>query len=930
MLLATTIVLGADWDNSATVWLTPSDNTIDITETFNVTIYVNSEGTQCSQWNIIQLTYNETYLQMTNCTDFTFQGVWDGAFDDATVNNDTGIITNCGSFISSGYPTDNRSACVLDFNTMQVGILYMNISSLPDVREPDNDKFTVTWNNLTLTIYPYRPMMTQVDTIDTDTLKLRWNPDFSGYGEVDKVRIVYKTDGSYPSDSDPHDGTLAYNGTGSFYGGSQQYWDHDGLDEGTTYRYRFWSWNETAGMYSQTGTTDFGATHQNPGIDSEYVSANSTFGFVVTTRVNESGTDQQLNFSTDPTMATGNITYWDNSTAYSGGKWVNGIHPQQEHGVNSNTTYYCQVTYFNGTTPSYFTVGSVLQAQTDNDIPNVNNELPADDSSNVNISFPSNPSNPGKLLVGISDTEGDLFNWSITTSPNVGSNSGTYDANGTFNVSVTLNYATHYYWYVSVEDCYSGDTDSETFNFTTENPPNERPNYGTPSPTNGSMNRPLSLTWSIPISDAEGDNINWSIVCENGQSDSDSVVGNGTRSLSISGLAYGTEYRIWVNASDDGSSLTTREWFIFTTLSNSVPQVTTPNPANESTGEEIDVGQLQVTINDPNGDSMDVDFYWGNNTAIGSQNGKGNGLVSQDISTLEYGTTYYWYVNVSDGTDTTRGGNYSFTTENCSTCTLTIDKTCNTTYLSGTIGYANYTIIVTHTGDGNLTNILVNDTYNNDLNYSASSIDGGNVTEGTDWVLFTIGDLASGENNTFYVIFNLTELCTNGSYVYNNVSAISNEGATDTDICGSLYGTTTQLRVYYQCGDTDLPSVLQYIPIIVAVILLIILVGMLLVDALDSKSLLAVFLVAIVGLVVIQVAFAVTEDAGTGLGAVRSQIFDVVDPTINQSVNLTESPCALPTVSRVQHNMGLWITISSSYYSVNATLVDVDKEVFYV
>jgi len=930
MLIATAVVMGADWDNHATVWLEPSDTTLDIGSTFTVTIYVDSEGTTCSQWNIVQMTYNETYLQMTNCTDFTFQGVWDGAFDDATVNNDTGIITNCGSFIASGYPSDNRSACVLDFNTMQVGILYINITSLPDVREPDNDKFTVTWNNLTLTIYPYRPMMTQVDTIDTDTMKIRWNPDFMGDGSADKVRIVYETDGSYPSASDPNDGTLAYNGTGSYYSASQQYWDHDSLDEGTTYRYRLWSWNETTGLYSQEGTTDMGTTHELPGIYSEYVSYNSTFGFGVYTAVNESDTDQRLNFSTDPTMATGNMTVWDNTTALSGGVWVQTIQAQQEHGVNSNTTYYCQVTYFNGTTSSYYRVGSIMQAQTENDEPNLNNELPSDTSTDVNITEPSNPANPGKLLIVITDTEGDPFNWSITTSPNVGSNSGSNGANGSYNVSVTLEYATLYTWNVNVMDTWSNEWTNESYTFTTEDPPNQRPDYGTPSPTNGSTNRPLALTWSILISDAEGDDIDWSIECENGQSNSDAGVGNGTRSLSISGLSYGTEYTIWVNASDDGSGLTTREWFVFTTLSNSVPQVTHPTPDNETTDVEIDVGELSVAVEDPNGDSMDVDFYWGNDTLIGSHNGESNGTVTQTISDLSYGTTYYWYAEADDGTDTTTGGNYSFTTENCSTCTLTIDKTCNMTYLSQNFTLANYTIIVTHTGNGNLTNILVNDTFNDDLNYTTSSIDVGNVTEGSNWVSFMIGDLASGENNTFYVTFNLTDSCTNGTYIYNNISATSNEGATDTDICSTLYGTTVQLRVYYQCSDAEPLSILQYVPILFAVLLFIVLIGLLFVDALESNSLLAVFIIAIVGLVVIQVAFVVTEDAGTGLGAVRSQVFDVTDPTLNQSANLTESPCALPTVVRVQHNMGLWITISSSYYSVNVTTVDVDREVLYV
>ena len=46
------------------------------------------------------------------------------------------------------------------------------------------------------------------------------------------------------------------------------------------------------------------------------------------------------------------------------------------------------------------------------------------------------------------------------------------------------------------------------------------PVFGTPSPANGSTGKPLSLTWSIPISDPEGNTFSWTIQCSNGQTNS--------------------------------------------------------------------------------------------------------------------------------------------------------------------------------------------------------------------------------------------------------------------------------------------------------------------------------------------------------------------------------------------------------------------------
>jgi len=95
------------------------------------------------------------------------------------------------------------------------------------------------------------------------------------------------------------------------------------------------------------------------------------------------------------------------------------------------------------------------------------------------------------------------------------------------------------------------------------------PTLGTPDPVNGSIDRAFSFTWSILINDSDGHLFDWSIECDNGQSNSSSDDSNGTKNLSLTGLSANTLYTIYVNTSDDYDS--TANWFIFTTLGNSPP-----------------------------------------------------------------------------------------------------------------------------------------------------------------------------------------------------------------------------------------------------------------------------------------------------------------------------------------------------------------------
>ena len=98
----------------------------------------------------------------------------------------------------------------------------------------------------------------------------------------------------------------------------------------------------------------------------------------------------------------------------------------------------------------------------------------------------------------------------------------------------------------------------------------------------------LSLTWSIPINDPNGNTFSWTIQCSNKQNTTGTSATNGTKTLSLSGLKNATSYKIWVNATDPtGSGLYTRRWYTFTTkgnLTNTPPVFGTPSPANGSTG----------------------------------------------------------------------------------------------------------------------------------------------------------------------------------------------------------------------------------------------------------------------------------------------------------------------------------------------------------
>jgi hypothetical protein len=155
------------------------------------------------------------------------------------------------------------------------------------------------------------------------------------------------------------------------------------------------------------------------------------------------------------------------------------------------------------------------------------------------------------------------------------------------------------------------------YTFTTKD--NLPPVFGTPTPANGSTNQPLNLNWSIPISDSEGDQFSWTIQCSNGQTNSGSGASNGTKSLSLTGLAYSTAYKVWVNATDPtGSNMYTRNWYSFTTQQQQNLPPNKPNKPSGPTSGKINVEYTYTTnTTDPNSDQVYYNWSWGDGTYSG-------------------------------------------------------------------------------------------------------------------------------------------------------------------------------------------------------------------------------------------------------------------------------------------------------------------------
>lgn len=202
------------------------------------------------------------------------------------------------------------------------------------------------------------------------------------------------------------------------------------------------------------------------------------------------------------------------------------------------------------------------------------------------------PKTTTQLTIEINDPEGDSFDWTIETRPDIGSGSGSDEYNGTKTCSIYgLDYKTNYVWYVNVTDSGSGRWSRKTFTFTTKTK-NSAAVISNPIPSDGAKDVSVSLSeLSVIIEDSDGDNLNWSIECNSGDVCSETNSFSGKKCCPIvSSLNYDTQYIWHVTIVDSGSKEWISDTFTFTCESKSGNSDTGPQSgSNPQTGSNSNI-----------------------------------------------------------------------------------------------------------------------------------------------------------------------------------------------------------------------------------------------------------------------------------------------------------------------------------------------------
>jgi len=177
------------------------------------------------------------------------------------------------------------------------------------------------------------------------------------------------------------------------------------------------------------------------------------------------------------------------------------------------------------------------------------------------------PTNLSALSVDLFDYQRDPMNYTVTTTPNIGEQSGTNVPNGRYNISISnLGYSTTYCWTVSVTD--GKNPNATTFSFTTVQPPpdvNIGSMISSESPPNGAAGVAVSLsTLSFDLTNFQGNPMNYTVsTMPNTGGGSGINVSDGRYSVPVRGLSYSTTY-LWVVNVTDGD-LCNATTFTFTT-----------------------------------------------------------------------------------------------------------------------------------------------------------------------------------------------------------------------------------------------------------------------------------------------------------------------------------------------------------------------------
>ncbi len=184
-------------------------------------------------------------------------------------------------------------------------------------------------------------------------------------------------------------------------------------------------------------------------------------------------------------------------------------------------------------------------------------------------------------------------------------------------------------------------------------PPDYPPEIIGTDPADGAINVPESLAeLSFSITDPSGDLMSYSVTT---QPDIGSGTGSlkpaGTYTIPVHGLDGLTQYHWTVQVSDDVQTI--EETFTFTTEAVA-PVVSNPFPEDMAQDVPMDIPSLRFTLKDYQGDLMDYTVETSPEIGSQQQTGVPDGTYTVPVNGLMVGTSYHWFVNVTDGTHWTR------------------------------------------------------------------------------------------------------------------------------------------------------------------------------------------------------------------------------------------------------------------------------------
>ena len=223
----------------------------------------------------------------------------------------------------------------------------------------------------------------------------------------------------------------------------------------------------------------------------------------------------------------------------------------------------------------------------------------------------------------------------------------------------TLNPGTIYSWQIVVRDDFGAEATGPVWNFVT-GVFNDAPTIQLLTPLDGSLSENsllLNLTWAG--TDSDNDVLNYDFYFST-SSDPTFNVTTPHNYTEISDLNYGTLYYWKVNVSDGQGSDMSEIWNFTTEEYNNPPTIELLFPTNESEDSHLIV-DLNWSGNDLDGDLLTYDVYFGISSDPPFYISTLNNFT--EIEDLDYDTTYYWRVVVTDGENLVSSGDFIFSTE---------------------------------------------------------------------------------------------------------------------------------------------------------------------------------------------------------------------------------------------------------------------------